>query len=203
MRTNEIQEKQQASLRRWLCAQCAHRQDCTPETDSSWRLSERSKLFVHGGGIQTVSTLDLTNIKSWQIKLSLVKKSQNCVKAAIVFVCTTCKKETTFVCSIAVDNFCLQYCNLQLFYALLKLQLRTFVCIIVFPLTMYLDTITMNIFCIVYCNWQLLLPLFLYTLLQITNFLWNSLLTIPIYGNEQFCNSQVVLNIFRHSIFYC
>ena len=130
------------------------------------------------------------------------EKSQNCVKAAIAFVCTTCKKETSFVCIIAVDNFCLHYCNWQLFYALLQLHLRTFVCIIVFPLTMYLDTITIDIFCIVYCNWQLLLTLFLYTLLQITNFLWNSLLTIPINGSEQFCTSQVILNIFRHSIFY-
>ena len=41
-----------------------------------------------------------------------VKKSQNCVKAAIAFVCTTCKRQLlsallqkiTFVCTIATDN---------------------------------------------------------------------------------------------------
>ena len=131
------------------------------------------------------------------------KKSQNFVKAARDFVCTTCKQETSFVCIIAVDNFCLHYCNWQLFYALLQLHLRTFVCIIVFPLIMYLDTITIYIFCIVYCNWQLLLPLFCVTLLQITSFLRNPLLTTPINGSEHCCTSQVILNIFRHSIFYC
>ena len=53
------------------------------------------------------------------------KKSQNCVKAAIAFVCTS-GKEKTFVCTIAIDNFCLQYYNLQFFYALL--QILTFAC---------------------------------------------------------------------------
>ena len=45
-------------------------------------------------------------------KLLKVKKSQNCVKAAIDFVCTTCKRQLlfallqkiTFVCTIATDN---------------------------------------------------------------------------------------------------
>ena len=47
------------------------------------------------------------------------EKSQNCVKAAIAIVCTTCKRQLlfallqkiTFVCTIAKDNFCLHYCN--------------------------------------------------------------------------------------------
>ena len=43
------------------------------------------------------------------------KKSQNCVKAAIAFVCTTCKRQLlsallqwiTFVCTSAIENiFC-------------------------------------------------------------------------------------------------
>ena len=43
------------------------------------------------------------------------QKSQYCVKAVIAFVCTTCKKETSFVCTIAVETFGLHYCNWQLF----------------------------------------------------------------------------------------
>ena len=56
------------------------------------------------------------------------KKSQNCVKAAISFLCTTCKRQLlfallqliTFVCTTAIDNilnttpvvnFCMPYCN--------------------------------------------------------------------------------------------
>ena len=42
----------------------------------------------------------------------IIEKSQNCVKAAIAFVCTTCKRQLlfallqkiTFVCTIATDN---------------------------------------------------------------------------------------------------
>ena len=61
------------------------------------------------------------------------KKSQNCVKVAIAFVCTTCKRQLlfelkqliTFVCTTAIDNilsttpivnFCLPYCNFQRLY---------------------------------------------------------------------------------------
>ena len=61
------------------------------------------------------------------------KKSQNCVKAAIAFVCTTCKRQLlfallqqiTFVCTTAIENilsttpivnFCMPYCNCQHFY---------------------------------------------------------------------------------------
>ena len=63
----------------------------------------------------------------------LKQKSQNCVKAAIAFVCTTCKRQLlfallqliTFVCTTAIDNilsttpivnFCMPYCNCQNFY---------------------------------------------------------------------------------------
>ena len=42
--------------------------------------------------------------------LWMLKKSQNCVKAAIAFVCTICKRRT-FVCTFAIDNFCLHFCN--------------------------------------------------------------------------------------------
>ena len=110
-----------------------------------------------------------------------LKKSQNCVKAMIAFVCTSCKK-TTFDCAIAIDNFCLidkffmNFFNLQVLYALLlqlptlllncrwylfyeKLHLRTFGCIIVFPLTISLCIIAINIFCMNYCNWQLFMHL--------------------------------------------
>ena len=58
------------------------------------------------------------------------KKSQNCVKAAIAFACTTCKRPLlfalfqliTFVCTTAIENisststivnFCMHYCNYQ------------------------------------------------------------------------------------------
>ena len=42
----------------------------------------------------------------------MIEKSQNCVKAAIAFVCMTCKRQLlfallqkiTFVCTIATDN---------------------------------------------------------------------------------------------------
>ena len=61
------------------------------------------------------------------------EKSQNCVKAAIAFVCTTCKRQLlvallqliTFVSTTAIDNilsttpivnFCIPYCNRQNFY---------------------------------------------------------------------------------------
>ena len=61
------------------------------------------------------------------------KKSQNCVKAAIALVCTTCKRQLlfallqlmTFVCTTAIENilnttsivnFCMHYCNCQCFY---------------------------------------------------------------------------------------
>ena len=61
------------------------------------------------------------------------EKSQNCVKAAIAFVCTTCKIQLlfallqliTFVCTTAIENifsttpivkFCMHYCNCQHFY---------------------------------------------------------------------------------------
>ena len=61
-----------------------------------------------------------------------LKKSQNCVKAAIAFLCTTCKRQLlfallqliTFVCTIAIEsilsttpivNFCMPYCNCQSF----------------------------------------------------------------------------------------
>ena len=45
--------------------------------------------------------------------LNKVKKSQNCVKAAIAFMCTTCKGQLlfallqliTFVCTTAIDNY--------------------------------------------------------------------------------------------------
>ena len=62
-----------------------------------------------------------------------MKKSQNCVKAAIAFVCTTYERQLlfallqliTFVCTTAIDNilsttpivnFCMPYCNRQRFY---------------------------------------------------------------------------------------
>ena len=47
--------------------------------------------------------------------LNTWQKSQYCVKTAIAFVCTTCKKETSLVCTIAVETFGLHYCNWQLF----------------------------------------------------------------------------------------
>ena len=57
-----------------------------------------------------------------------IQKLQNCIKAAIAFVCTTCKKQLlfallqliTFVCTTAIENistttpivnFCMPYCN--------------------------------------------------------------------------------------------
>ena len=44
--------------------------------------------------------------------LYMIEKSQNCVKTAIAFVCTTCKRQLlfalvqkiTFVCTITTDN---------------------------------------------------------------------------------------------------
>ena len=51
-------------------------------------------------------------------------------------------QETTFVCNIAIDNFCLHYCIWQLFFIP---QLSTFLCIILIA----------NVF-IEYYNWDLL-----------------------------------------------
>ena len=39
--------KKMASLWSWLWAQSAQGRDCTPVTDSSWRMSVRLRLFVH------------------------------------------------------------------------------------------------------------------------------------------------------------
>ena len=69
-------------------------------------------------------------VRNWGL---LRKKSQNCVKAAIAFVCTTCKRQLlfallqliTFVWTNAIANilittpivnFCMPYCNCQRFY---------------------------------------------------------------------------------------
>ena len=58
------------------------------------------------------------------------QKSQNCVKAAIAFVCTTCKRQLLFallqlitfvctsandniLCTTAIANFCRHHCNFQ------------------------------------------------------------------------------------------
>ena len=51
-------------------------------------------------------------------------------------------QETTFVCNIAIDNFCLHYCIWQLFFVP---QLSTSLCIILIA----------DVF-IEYCNWDLL-----------------------------------------------
>ena len=62
-----------------------------------------------------------------------IKKSQNCVKAAIAFMCTTCRRQLlfallqliTFVSTAAIENilnttpivnFSMYYCNCQHFY---------------------------------------------------------------------------------------
>ena len=95
-----------------------------------------------------------------------MKKSQNCVKAVIAFVCTTCKRQLlltllqliTFIyitaienilCTTPIGNFCMFYCNCQLFYGTIannvRLQLTTFVC-----------TIAIDHFCFDYGNGRLL-----------------------------------------------
>ena len=120
------------------------------------------------------------------------KKSQNCVKAAIAFVCTTCKRQLlfallqliTFVCTTAIENilsttpivnFCIPYCNCQCFYGrttfvwtivtitinITLLQLLTSKCTII--IDNVLSLIAIDYFCMHYCNWQLL-----YGLLQLT-----------------------------------
>ena len=53
------------------------------------------------------------------IYVYMKEKSQNCVKAAIAFVCTTCKRQlmfallqlVTFVYTIANNDFCMYYCD--------------------------------------------------------------------------------------------
>ena len=86
------------------------------------------------------------------------KKSQNCVEAAIAFVCTGCKRQLlfailqliTFVCTTAFDNFFMyrncplfvHYLNCQCLYWIL--QLRSIVWVVVF-----------KNFCMHYCNFWL------------------------------------------------
>ena len=98
------------------------------------------------------------------------KKSQNYVKAAIAFVCTSCKRQLlfailqliTFVCTTAFDNFFMyrncplfvHYLNCQCLYWIL--QLRSIVWVVViknfcmhycnFWLTMFVCAITIDIF---------------------------------------------------------
>ena len=69
------------------------------------------------------------------------RSEKNCVKAAIAFVCTSCKRQIltallqliTFVCTTAIENcfmhdcncivnFCLLYCNCQRFYRMSQLK---------------------------------------------------------------------------------
>ena len=53
------------------------------------------------------------------IYVYMKEKSQNCVEAAIAFVCTTCKRQlmfallqlVTFVYTIANNDFCMYYCD--------------------------------------------------------------------------------------------
>ena len=49
---NDQEKNRQACRDDYAHSACAHGRDCTPVTDSSLRLSERSKLFFHTG-IQT------------------------------------------------------------------------------------------------------------------------------------------------------
>ena len=113
------------------------------------------------------------------------EKSQNCVKAAIAFVCTTCKRQllfallqlVTFVCTTAIDNilsttpivnFCMPYYNCQRFYGT-----TTFVWTIVtitinitllqlstskctIVIDNFLSSFAIDYFCMNYCSWQLL-----------------------------------------------
>ena len=110
-----------------------------------------------------------------------MKKSLNCVEAAIAFVCTTCKRQLlfalsqliTFVCTTAIENisstnpivlFCMYSCNCLHFQGT-----TTFVCniatitinikslqLLTFKCTMVIDTclctIAIDYFCINYCN---------------------------------------------------
>ena len=116
------------------------------------------------------------------------KKSQNCVKAAIAFVCPTCKRQLffallqliTFVCTTAIENilsttpkvnFCKPYCNCQHFHGTTTFQ-RTIVTITInitslqlltFKCKMVIDNFLCNIaidyFRMHYCSWQLLFGL--------------------------------------------
>ena len=71
--------------------------------------------------------------RSFQCQNEGVEKLQNCVKAAIAFVCITCKRQLlfalfqqiTFVCTTAIENIlktipivnlCMPYCNCQHFW---------------------------------------------------------------------------------------
>ena len=75
-------------------------------------------------------TVDLHQLQDYT---AFKKKSQNCVKAAIALVCTTCKRELlfallkliNFVCTTAIENilsntpivyFCMPCCNCKRFY---------------------------------------------------------------------------------------
>ena len=123
-------------------------------------------------------------------KKDKIQKSQNYVKAAIAFVCTTCKRQLlfallqliTFVCTTAIENilsttpivnFCMPYCNCQHFYgtttfvwtiATITINI-TLLQLLTFKCTMVIDnflcTIAIDYFCMHYCNWQLLFGLLL------------------------------------------
>ena len=108
-------------------------------------------------------------------RIIIKEKSQNCVQAAIAFVCTTYERQLlfallqliTFVCTTAIDNilsttpivnFCMPYCNCQHFYRkkllyglLQPLQYITLLLLLTFECTMVIDiflcTIAIDYFC--------------------------------------------------------
>ena len=87
----------------------------------------------------------LLGCDNYQANQEVHKKSQNCVEAAIAFVCTRCKRQLlfailqliTFVCITAFDNF-FSYHNCPLFCA-------------IFQLLMFLLHIAFEIYCMSGC----------------------------------------------------
>ena len=87
-------------------------------------------------------------------KLAILEKSQNCVKAAIAFVCKNCKWQllyallllTTFVCTFTIDNICKHHG-----YSYAWLNCSFSVCAIgtanAMQLTGFVCTIALNDFC--------------------------------------------------------
>jgi len=110
------------------------RHDPKIKSKSNVRIKKKRKWKLFNYMSRTKNSFwTLPNPKNSPLRPPTVKKSQNCVKAAIAFVCKTCKRQLLFallqliifVCTIAIENilsttiivnFCMPYCNSQHFY---------------------------------------------------------------------------------------
>ena len=121
------------------------RQDGVLENSSlKGQITESSKLEVNEKSKEIPRTI------SSDVNGKVTKSRQSCDSFWVHNL-----QETTFVCTISIYNFCLHFCNWQLFYALL--QLLTFKC--TFTIANILWNMANEIYCMSNCIWELLYAL--------------------------------------------